>query len=62
MFSVGSLDFKEIIVQPDSMLGNLEDGIKIARKGFYGQITFGAAVVGFIKALISALYFFKTFL
>lgn len=40
-------------VEPNSMLGKPEDGKKILQETLVKRITFGAAVVGFMKTLIS---------
>lgn len=43
-------------VEPSLMLGKLEDGRKILQETLVKRITFGAAVTGFMKTLISMLY------
>uniref|UniRef100_A0A1I7W0Z7 Acyl-CoA dehydrogenase family member 9, mitochondrial n=1 Tax=Loa loa TaxID=7209 RepID=A0A1I7W0Z7_LOALO len=48
-------DFKQMNVEPGSMLGKPEDGKKISQETLVKRITFGAAVVGFMKTLINAL-------
>ncbi|VDO42486.1 unnamed protein product [Onchocerca flexuosa] len=48
--------WKQMTVEPTSMLGKPEDGKKISQQTLVKRITFGAAVVGFMKNLMSMLY------
>ncbi|KAM3725403.1 Complex I assembly factor ACAD9 [Dirofilaria immitis] len=50
---VNSLD--QITIEPNSMLGKPEDGKKILQEILIKRVTFGAAVVGFMKILMNAL-------
>ncbi|OZC09146.1 acyl-CoA dehydrogenase protein [Onchocerca flexuosa] len=47
--------WKQMTVEPTSMLGKPEDGKKISQQTLVKRITFGAAVVGFMKNLMSTL-------
>ncbi|CAG9538800.1 unnamed protein product [Cercopithifilaria johnstoni] len=53
--NVNSWDFKQMTVEPSLMLGKLEDGKKISQETLVKRISFGAAVVGFMKTLINSL-------
>uniref|UniRef100_A0AAF5PIG2 Acyl-CoA dehydrogenase n=2 Tax=Wuchereria bancrofti TaxID=6293 RepID=A0AAF5PIG2_WUCBA len=52
---VNLLDFKQMTMESSAVLGKPENGKKISQKTLVKRITFGAAVVGFMKTLINSL-------